>query len=133
MALQPLFPADYLSTFQEGRTCRASADHDLHNVHIFADAQAIGPYVDRDALFPEGALIVKEEHDFADGDCTGEILQWTVMQRLPLGTSLETLEWRWQKVDKDRHVLSQDDSRCFGCHDDCVSPDGYESTCAVLP
>ena len=128
-----LFPADYRSTFSEGRNCRRSSDHDLHYVHIYADDAALGPYVDRDALFPEGATLVKEEHDFADDTCSGEILQWTVMVRLAEGTGLDTGEWRWQRVDKGRKVVSEDDPLCFGCHDECVQPDFYEFTCAVLP
>jgi hypothetical protein len=131
--LTPLFPENYAATLTEGRNCRPSADHDLNKVRVLADVLAFGPYVNRDALFPEGALLVKEEYDFADGDCSGEIVQWTVMSRLALGASLELGEWRWQRVDRDRNVLSQDDSRCFGCHMDCVQPDGFESTCAVLP
>ena len=44
------------------------------------------------------------------------------------------LGWRWQRVDLRHEVLSQDEPRCFGCHDDCgVPPDGYAGTCAVAP
>ena len=126
----PLFPADYAATFVEVRDCRPSGDHDLRMIRIVADPEAAMRYRLRDADFAPGALIVKEEFDFGE-DCTGAPLQWTVMARAP-DAEAPRLGWRWQRVDGDRSVVSEDEPRCFGCHADCgVAPDGYLGTCAV--
>jgi hypothetical protein len=131
-ALDPLFPADYTATFVEVRDCRPSADHDLNNIRVLADPAALAPYRDREAPFPTGALLLKEEHDFGDTNCTGEPTQWTVMEKLADDSEPDQLDWRWQKVNLDRVVLSQDDPRCFGCHELCTEPpDSYLFTCAV--
>jgi len=128
----PAFPADYAVTFDEVRDCRGSADHDLHNIRVLADALGAPAYLDRDAPFPEGAVILKEEYGFADATCEDELVQWTVMTKLADGASPGTLDWAWQRVGADRGVISEDDPRCVGCHQDCgVAPDGFAGTCAV--
>jgi hypothetical protein len=126
---EPLFPADY-ATYQEVRDCRPSGDHDLQSVRVLADPAALAPYRDRLAPFPAGAIVLKEQYDFGDPTCAGDIVQWTVMVKDDAGP----IGWRWQRVDAARHVVSEDDSRCYGCHTDCgVAPDGYLGTCAVPP
>ncbi|MCA9515243.1 MAG: cytochrome P460 family protein [Myxococcales bacterium] len=127
-----LLPADYAATYTEVRDCRTSGDHDLHHVRILADPAALAPYRDRDQPFPVGSLVVKEEFDFGDLDCTGPIVQWTVMQKLEDGSAPDQLDWTWQKIDTKRRVVTQNDTRCTGCHLVCgASPEGYEGTCAV--
>ncbi len=126
----PLFPADYAASFVEVRDCRPSSDHDLRMIRVVADPEAARRYRLRDADFAAGALVVKEEFDFGE-DCSGPPLQWTVMERAPDAEAIR-LGWRWQRVDGDRTVVSEDEPRCFGCHADCgVAPDGYRGTCAV--
>jgi hypothetical protein len=131
--LEPLFPEDYAATYTEVRDCRSGADHDLNNVRVMADPAALGPYTDRVSPFPDDAVLVKEEYDFGDDDCTGAIVQWTVMVRGVAEDAPEgNLGWRWQRVDPDRNVMSADDPRCFDCHSLCgVAPDGYDGTCTV--
>lgn len=130
--LEPLFPEDYRGSYVEVRNCRGSGDHDLNRVRMLVDPTAEPAYQDRDTPFPEGAVVLKEEYDFSDTDCEGEILQWTVMQRLADGASEETLGWRWQRVDPERRVMSEDDARCTSCHSGCGRPpDGYEGTCSI--
>jgi hypothetical protein len=64
--------------------------------------------------------------------CEGPIKQWTVMRRLPDGSSPDTLDWTWQRVDLQRNIVEQDAARCYGCHQTCgVEPDGYGGTCAI--
>lgn len=126
------FPADYAATYTEVRNCRPSGDHDLNTVRILADSAALEAYNSRNEPFPEGAVVLKEEYEFGDDTCSGELVQWTVMKRLAEGSSPETLDWDWQSVDRDRNVSSQNAGRCIGCHQGCgVAPDGYQGTCAV--
>lgn len=128
-SVEPLFRAEYAATFTEVRDCRSSSDHDLHKIRILADPAALTPYRERNAPFPVGAIVLKEEYDFADTFCDGPVIEWTVMERLDVD---DNLGWSWQRVGKDRSVTSEDDSRCIGCHTDCgVGPDGYDGTCAV--
>ena len=126
------FSADYAATYTEVRNCRGSGDHDLNNIRILADPDALGPYENRMDPFPVGAVVLKEEYDFGDAACEGEILQWTVMQSLGDGSSPDTLDWAWQRVDPDRIVVEEDPPRCIACHTGCgVPPDGYAGTCAI--
>jgi hypothetical protein len=128
-ASTPAFRADYAASYVEVRDCRSSADHDLHKIRILADRAALAPYRDRTAGFPTGAIVLKEEYDFADGDCTGPVIEWTVMEKL---ATSDNLGWSWQRVDADRDVVTENDTRCITCHTQCgVAPDGYLSTCAV--
>jgi hypothetical protein len=129
----PLFPSSYLSSYSEVRDCRTSSDHNLSRVRVLADRDATGPYLGRDAEFPVGSIVLKEEHDFADIDCTGGVIRWTVMARLAAGSSPDTLDWHWQDVDAARKVTSQNEPSCIGCHQGCgAPPDGYEGTCTVV-
>ncbi|MFT3712316.1 MAG: cytochrome P460 family protein [Archangium sp.] len=126
---EPSFPADYAKSYVEVRGCRPSSEHDSHLVRILASPSALGPYRDRDAGFPEGAVVLKEERDFGDVACTGPVLQWTVMTRRADGG---VNGWYWEQVSPQRHVSNQNASRCTGCHAGCgVAPDGFEGTCAV--
>lgn len=127
-----LFPADYASSYAEVRDCRSSTEHELANVRVLADPQALGPYLGRDADFPVGSIVLKEEYDFGDTACTGSIIRWTVMQRLSTGSAPDTLDWTWQDVDASRRVKSVDEPRCIGCHTTCgLPPEGYQGTCTV--
>jgi hypothetical protein len=132
-AVEPFFPADYDASYTEARPCMPSGDHDLNNVRILVDAAARVPYEERMQPFPVGAVLLKEEYDFGDTTCEGELTQWTVMRRLAEGTATDTLDWAWQQVDADRNVVSEDLPRCIACHTGCgVPPDGYEGACAIL-
>lgn len=128
----PLFSSSYLETYVEVRNCRPSGDHDLNNIRILADPAALGPYNNRDQNFPLGSIVLKEEFEFDDSDCSGPVKQWTVMQRLADGDSPEALDWEWQKVDADSKVVSMDPLGCARCHSGCGSlPEGFDGTCAV--
>lgn len=127
-----LFRADYGSNYVQVRSCRTSPDHDLNSVRVLADPAAVDAYQMRDRPFPIGAVVLKEEHDSGDTTCTGPITSWTVMVKVPDGSSPAALDWRWQKVDADRTVATDEEPRCYGCHATCgVPPDGYRGTCTV--
>lgn len=129
---EPSFPAGYAASYSEVRDCRNSGDHELNRIRVLVDADALAAYRDRSADFPVGSVVLKEEHGFADADCTDAPVRWTVMTRLAAGSSPETLDWHWQDVDAARRVTSENDSRCIGCHTGCgVPPEGYLGTCTV--
>ena len=126
---EPLFPADYAATFQEVRSCRRSADHDLFYVRVLASAGAASVYANRDAPFPEGSVLVKEEH--ADDACT-DLERITAMRR-EIGYAPQAGDWHWQRLSPDRAVeLDGKLATCAGCHQSCgVPPDGHDWTCAA--
>lgn len=125
------FPADYATSYTEVRDCRPSGDHDLNNIRVVVDSAALGPFQDRSTPFPTGSIVLKEEFEFDDIDCTGEVKQWTVMQKLEAGSAADTLDWAWQQVDRDRRVVSENSQRCVACHSACVDGAvGYDATCA---
>ncbi|MCA9620462.1 MAG: cytochrome P460 family protein [Myxococcales bacterium] len=129
---EPAFPEDYAASYVEVRDCRQSGDHDLNIIRILADPAALGPYRDRTAPFPEGAVVLKEEFEFDDVTCEGPIKQWTVMVRLADGAATDQLDWRWQRVTPTREVAAEDEARCSACHSGCTpAAGGYEWTCAV--
>lgn len=128
----PAFPADYAASFVEVRDCRSSSDHELHRVRVLADPASAEVYQTRSGDFAEGAVVLKEEHDFADVDCSGPVERWTVMVRRPAEKAGDLLGWRWQELDRERRVTGEDDSSCVGCHTGCGQPpDGFLGTCTV--
>lgn len=132
-SVPPLFPADYVASFTEVRDCRSSTEHEFNRIRVLADLAALEPYQTRQGEFPVGAVVLKEEYDFSDTDCTGDVIRYTVMSRLPEGSSPETLDWQWQDVEPSRRVKTENDSLCIGCHTTCgVPPDGFEGTCTVV-
>lgn len=129
-AEQSLIPAD-TSAYQEVRDCRTSGDHLLLKIRILTDSLAHDPYINRNAPFPPGSIILKEERDAADTTCTGPIENWTIMLKLEDGSSPETLDFKWQRVRaSDNKVITEDVERCVNCHSNCVAPDFFAYTCA---
>lgn len=127
-----ILPADYAATYVQTRTCRGSADHDLHNVTVFVDPTGAAAYQMRVAPFPTGSVVVKEEYDIGDVACAGPIIQWTVMVKLDDGSSPQTIDWHWQKIDAKQGVVSDDEPRCISCHTTCGQPPvGYAGTCSM--
>lgn len=118
----PVFPADYTSSYVEVRDCRRSPEHDLSFMKVWTSPDATGPYQSRVGMFPEGAVVLKEE--YSDSSCTDR-LGWTVMRR-------EAGRWRWQEVLPDRTVLEDGPlAHCQACHEPCgLTRDGFEGTCA---
>ncbi len=126
------FPAAYLNTYTQTRGCRSSPDHDLNHVTVLVDPAALEPYMNRVSAFPVGAVVLKPEFDYSDPDCTGTPIEWTVMVKLAPGSSPDTLDWHWQRINGDRSVRTDDEPRCYGCHTGCTtSTDGYDHTCSV--
>jgi hypothetical protein len=127
-----VFPADYAATFQEVRDCRFSLEHDLVQVRVLASPDAFVAYTDRVAPFPIGAIVLKEEYDGSDEACAGPVERFTVMQKLEVGASPSTLDWKWEEAGANRRTIEIDVMACTRCHMDCRQPpEGYDSTCAM--
>lgn len=125
-----LFPEDYAATYQEVRDCRFSLEHDLTRMRVLAAPDAMAVYQARNAPFAAGAVVLKPQYDSTDMTCS-EILYFTVMQKLEPGSSPDTLDWAWQKVDPEGKPMEADLQRCIACHTGCGKPpEGHDGVCA---
>jgi hypothetical protein len=126
----PIFPADFASTFQEVRPCMRSGDHDLNHVRIVVNQTGHDAFVTRSGPFPEGTLIVKVE--YADPTCS-DLTGYTSMRRDAAGSSPEAGDWTWQRLDENRKVERTGNiPECVSCHATCgFPPDGHDWTCAI--
>ncbi len=131
-----IFPADYADTYQEVRACRRSLDHGLVYIRVLAAPEALVPYTGRVAPFPTGAIVLKEQYGEDDATCAGPIVHFTVMQKLEVGSSPETLGWVWQHANADLTTAKSENTaaaikHCTGCHAECQLGEnkGYDGTC----
>jgi hypothetical protein len=131
----PLFPDDYRDSWVLSRDCRSSTSHDLHKILVWADPDAAAIYNAQEGELPVGAVLLKEEFDFGDIECEGEVIRRTVMKKLPADSDApaEQLGWYWADYEADGTVASENHSLCYGCHDDCDGEPGrvFDDTCAV--
>ncbi len=128
-----IVPADY-SSFSEVRDCRSSSDHLLMKIRVLADPTIKDAYLNRNAPFPAGGILLKEERDSADTTCSGPIESWAIAIKLPDGSSPSTLDFQWQRVRvSDNQVVTEDVTRCINCHANCVEPDFFGYSCADPP
>lgn len=126
------FPADYAATYEQVRNCRFSLEHGLIRIRVVASPDALAPYNGHTAPFPTGSIVLKEEYAERDRDCVGPVIAFTVMQKLDVGSSPETLDWTWQEANGNRRLLDANVPRCVQCHTGCGKPpDGYDGTCTV--
>jgi hypothetical protein len=122
-----IFPETYAATFQEVRSCRQSLEHSA-NIRILVSPDAVDAYA-RNAAFPVGSFVLKEEYDIRDVGCTKAIAQFTVMRKLDTQTG--PASWEWQKTDARMHEVPEDFAPCESCHSVCGKPPmGYDATCA---
>lgn len=134
-AAPPLFDPDFRETYTLARMCRNSTSHELHKVQVWASPEAAEAYLVQEGEMPVGSVLLKEEFDFADAACEGEVLRRTLMLKLPEGEGpAEQLGWHWVDYEADGTIASENHSLCWGCHDDC---DGeldrlFDDTCAAL-
>lgn len=128
-APEPLFPADFQSTYQQVRDCRRSGDHDLNYIRVLTAPEATAAYQYREVPFPVGAVVLKAE--YADPGCT-DLTGYTVMRKEPAGTAPTAGDWSWQRVSAKREVREEENlTRCVSCHRPCQSSGGgYDWTCA---
>lgn len=115
-----LFPVSYATDYVRVYPCRASIDHDLNHVAIWADPTSAEAYRLGQFPLPAGSVIVKEE--FSDEGC-GTLVGWTAMRRRSDGSAAAAgadapgLPWTFQKLDGTRKpVVDGSLSRCTACH-----------------
>jgi hypothetical protein len=127
-----VFPIAYAQTYQEVRDCRFSLDHDLERIRVLASPEALTPYLQH-TPFPAGAIVLKEQFEESDMTCSGPILSITAMKKLEVGSSPDTLDWRWQEVGPDLLEQEYDEKRCVSCHRRCgtVAAGGFDGTCTM--
>lgn len=123
------FPPDYAATYPETRSCNLSLEHSSR-MRILTSADAVEAY-GRTQPFAAGAIVLKEQYAYADVTCTGPVERYTVMRKLPVGASPDTLDWEWQDVGQNLHEQGADSAGCVRCHDRCgKAPMGYDGTCS---
>jgi hypothetical protein len=125
----PIFPADYASHYVRVYPCRASVEHFLHSVAIWADPASATAYQNGPFPLRDGAVIVKEE--FADEGCTQRV-GWTAMRR-QAGDGSDAggfAAWTFQELDEGRRVVERHPHRdCVSCHRSCDASLGRDGTC----
>ena len=131
---EPLFPADYLTSFTEVRDIRLSNNHDgsaanVNAVRVHCSPEAADEYTNEIYPLPLGSIVVKTEY----ADLTGSVIRgYTVMMKGPAGTAPASRDWIWQEVDADRRVLQTGQlSTCIQCH--TTNSDCTEELFCTLP
>jgi hypothetical protein len=130
----PLFPADYLTTYTEVRNLRLSNNHDgsnpdVESIRVHASPEGASAYTNGIYPLPEGTVLVKTQYADAFGSV---ITGYTVMKKGPAGTAPASRDWIWQEIDRDRVVIQNAGQiqTCIECHDtntDCTE----EFTCTL--
>jgi hypothetical protein len=138
-APEPVFAAS-VASWQQGRACMLSHEHELRYVRVVVDAAAAIPYamLAPEHPYPVGATLVKLEYD--DPGCTA-LLGYTAMQKQAAGSAPLANDWRWQRVDAKRRVLEDGaPNSCVNCHrHHCEEPEcgfpkcGFDLTCGLEP
>lgn len=125
------FPPDYESTYQQVRDCQLSLEHSSY-MRILVSEDAIEAF-GRTAAFPVGSIVLKVQYRQSDVACGNAIEAYTVMRKLPGGSSVETLDWEWQEVGANLRDRQVEIESCVSCHKVCgKSPMGYDGTCTQL-
>lgn len=133
-AAPPVFPEDYRDSYVFARDCRKSASHDLNFIIVWASPDAADIYIPQEGVMPVGSVLLKEEYDLADTLCEDEVVRRSVMKKLePGATAPELFDYYWASYEADGSLRNENDSRCYGCHDDCDNDVDrlFENTCAI--
>ena len=122
---EPIFPANYRSTFIEVRDCRFSVEH-AATIRVWVNSIGADAYLADENPLPVGTVVVKEE--FEGGDCSNdaELTSWSVMRKETAGFDKQARDWRFQEVAApSRTVTINGKSTCIECHTDpgCLARD----------
>lgn len=122
---EPIFPAEYRTTYTLTRDCRNSIEH-AATIRVWVNDIGATAYMNQDAELPVGTIVVKEE--FAGTECTDdtELITWSVMRKEAEGFDEEARDWRFQEsAAPNRVVTINENSTCLECHlePECVERD----------
>ena len=132
VAIEPIFPADYRSSFVEVRNCRLGIEHNSLMIRVLANPIAAQPYRQLQNPLPVGSIVIKEEFDAADCSNDADLVSWSVMRKETPGFDPEDGDWHWQWLDAPSKHVRCDDKLCpgftcvsAGCHrlPECLARD----------
>jgi hypothetical protein len=123
---EPIFPADYRTTFSEVRNCRDSIEHGGVAVRVYVNAIGAEAYLAEENPLPVGTIVVKEEFDGVDCSNDDELAIWSVMAKQEEGFDPEAADWRYQEAaSPSRNVTINSKTTCIECHsaEECLLRD----------
>jgi len=123
--VDPVFAADYRTTYRLVRDCRNSSAHPA-TMRVYVNEVGADAYEAEANPLPEGTIVVKEEFGGTDCDDDGQILSWVAMLKREPGYDADDGDWQWQRVlSPNRGVFTNDKSSCISCHraPDCLVRD----------
>ncbi len=115
---EPIFPANYRSSFVETRGCRNSIEH-AATIRVWVNEIGADDYLTQSATLPVGTIVVKEE--FAGPACDDDsvLVFWAAMKKEAAGFDPDLKDWRFQEVaSPDRRVTQNGGAACITCHTD---------------
>ena len=116
----PVFPADFASSFTEVRDFRSGVPHPSF-LRVYANNTGASDYTAGNYPLAEGSVLVKEIYADPLG---AQIVGWVAMQKREAGFATSSGDWYWQEVDEDRVVVDSGSiQNCIGCHSACTTTD----------
>jgi hypothetical protein len=124
-AAEPIFAANYRTTYTLVRDCRNSIEHGA-TIRVYANDVGATAYLAEAETMPVGSILVKEEFTGIDCDNDMELVYWAVMKKEAPGYDPEDNDWRFQESGApDRRITIDGKASCIECHraTECVERD----------
>jgi len=122
---EPIFPADYRSTFTLVRDCRFSIEH-ASTIRVYVNSNGAAAYLADENPLPVGTIVVKEEFEGVDCSNDSELQVWSTMVKRAPGYDPAIGDWQYQEVAyPTRQVTINENTSCLECHTEpeCVTRD----------
>jgi len=123
--VEPIFPADYRSSFTVVRDCRNSVEH-AATIRVWVNSIGVDAYLADANPLPEGTIVVKEEFGSATCEDDNDLIRWSVMQKETAGFDPQVRDWRFQEVASPSRTVTQNTKdSCVSCHvqPECLARD----------
>ncbi len=122
----PVFPADYLTTYTEVRNLRPSNFHDgsqpnTQAIRVHCNPASADEYANAIYPLPEGTVLVKTQYADPAGTV---VVGFTAMLKRAPGGAPGLGDWFWQESNASRTVITSSEQECFDCHSsnsDCTA------------
>lgn len=131
--IEPVFPADYESTFTVVRDCRPTIEHAavtidgviVDYIRVLANDVAAQAYLNNENPLPVGSVIIKEGFSGTDCGQDSTLRNITAMLKEQPGFDADDGDWHWQTVAPDRRVTDDTKTTCISCHrrPECLARD----------